>query len=806
MRCFLPSLALLVFTACGPAVPDLGGLSLPQGDPGLSVKKQDTSMLEFFMDGTGAYAPAATATVKARIEEQYGSFKFTEGTAAWKEAHRFTWKSVTSDKATGAFTDDADNAVVTVEASSSSPGVLALHFTSSDAAANRLSLSFKCAAGDHFLGFGAQADAIDHRGHTVPIWTSEPGIGKNLDNDDYPELWMLVGTRHASSWGLPEWLSSRGYVGVVETDRRSVFELCSKRDDAWRVEVWGTDITLWVFTGSGAEVPLTQAAKAVLGLPARPPPVAFAPWNDALFGSANVRAVAKELRDNKVPSSLIWTEDFRGGVDQPPAYRLVEDWDLDRTLYPDAEAVGAELQAQGIDWLAYFNTFIVEGNPVYDAALAGDHFVKDSTGAPYLFSGPTFKQTGLADLSDPATREWVKSYMRAVLDAGFTGWMADYGEWLPHDAVLKSGEDPMEAHNRYAREWAKLNQEVLAERTDGKQYVFFSRSGWFGSNAMSPVVWGGDQRTDFQPDDGLPTVLPLGINLGLAAVSTFGSDIAGYQSATNGIQTKELFFRWSEIGALSPVMRTHHGTNAHDGWRFDTDAETLAHYKRWATLHIQLFPYFDGNSAIAETSGIPLIRCLALEFPEDEPSWTLMDEYLLGHDILVAPVHEDGARSRTVHLPPGEWVTLDGQTRLTGPKDLTADAPLTEVPVYLRAGAIVPLLPPTVETLVPAEAPTVDLDDVKDQRVVWVVPGAAGSFTERDGTTYTLTQASGTAFKENGAELPACTSATQRGCVELNGKTATARLTGQGPLDFPGGTLSVSGHERTLDVEVLGLN
>ena len=807
---FSLALLALALAACT-QTPKRGGFQLPNTGGSLAVKLETpaTTYLESFMKGSGAYAPVAVRTADARIEEKYGAFKFTDGPGAWTEARRFTWDDVTADHARGSWRDAKDKPVVKVEVLSQLDGEVGLQLTAVDPNVNRLSLAFGCADSDHFIGFGAQADALDHKGHTVPIWTSEPGIGKQMENDDYPDLWFLVGTRHASSYGLPTWHSNRGYIGAVETDRRSVFELCSARSDAWRVEVWDNHATLWVFRSTVDNRAIGLAANRVLGFPVQPPDMTWAPWNDAIFGSAEVRRVAKELRDNDIPSSLIWTEDFRGGRDDGDAYRLIEDWDLDRTLYPDAEQVASELRAQGFGWLAYFNPFIVKGSKVWDEAQAGGHFVQDATGAPYLFTGPTFTDTGLADLTRPETRDWFKLHLGRALDVGFAGWMADFGEWLPHDAVLAGGVSPLDAHNLYPRYWAQLNEELLASRqADAVARLFFMRSGWFQSNEHVPVVWLGDQRTSFQPDDGLPTVVPLELGLGLAAVSTVGSDIGGYQSATNPPATKELFFRWTTLGALSPVMRTHHGTNPRQQWRFDSDAETLAHYKRWARFHMQLYPYLQASAAEAEATGMPIVRALPLHFPREDRSWTIADEYLLGGALLVAPVMTEGATSRSVYLPKADWVGLGptGNDVLYpgGDYDVSVNAPVGEIPLFVRAGAVIPRLPASVMTVL--DAGDADLKHHKDERSLLLVTGGSGGFMERDGTTYGVVTLPGVSsdIQEDGVTLPDCASATARGCVDRAGPRVVVRMKGTTSLSVAGTDLSIdSPTAKTIDVEVV---
>ncbi|MGC4116523.1 MAG: glycoside hydrolase family 31 protein [Myxococcales bacterium] len=576
---------------------------------------------------------------------------------------------------------------------------------------------------------------------------------------------------------------------------------------AWRPGATSSGSRL--YAGGTPAQALERATAGVLRRPPQPPPMAFAPWNDAIFGPDEVRKIAALLRDNAIPSSAIWTEDFRGGSWEMTGYRLREEWDLDPTLYPDATTLASELHSQGFAWHAYFNSFINQDTRVYAEALKDGHLVKKASGSgsePYLFQGILFKPSGLADLSRPATREWIKGYLRKALDVGFDGWMTDFGEWLPYDAVLDSGEDPLAAHNRYSAEWSRLSHEVLEERkADGRQRVFFARSGWLGSTEFTPIYWAGDQRTDFQKDDGLPTVVPICLGLGLAGVSTCAHDIGGYQSGTNPPATKELFFRWTTLGALSPVMRTHHGTDPKNQWWFGQDAETLAHYKRWAQLHIRLFPYLDGGASIAEATGLPLMRALPLAFPEDGDGWDEMEEYLLGPALLVAPVVEQGASSRLVHFPPGKWLPLSGGPAISGPADQSVDAPMTEIPVFARAGSLVPMLVEGVQTLLPAQPPIVDLAAVEGRRVLLVFAGAEGSFTERDGTSYRLelTTSFADGFREAGSALPACTRADQRGCIEpATAEGTLVRFTGQGPLEFDAYRLTVTGTSRTIDAIV----
>ena len=164
---------------------------------------------------------------------------------------------------------------------------------------------------------------------------------------------------------------------------------------------------------------------------------------------------------------------------------------------------------------------------------------------------------------------------------------------------------------------------------------------------------------------------------------------------------------------------------------------------------------------------------------------------------------EEGAIARSVYLPAGEWVSWDGVTRASGPVDVVVAAGLGELPIFLRRGTCIPRLPVRVETLIDAAPPTVDLNDVKDERSLFLVPGGASDFVERDGTRYTVIVGEATGFLEGGVAMADCVSATERGCVDRSGLNPVARMTGPGPLEFPGGVLGITAPlPRKYDVEV----
>ena len=688
---------LLVAAACGdntppPVVVSAGGITATIASSPAQITLSN-GMLTW---QTAPHAFAQIAALDVTVSTQVGSFKFVEPTPPdkWRTIDHLGHVTTTTQGATfDLYIGDAKVGTGTLTLGDHAR--VQLHTDDGE----RIALSSALDDTEHLVGLGGMSFSVDHRGETVPLWVQEDGIGKDdFADDDYSGVWFLSGRRHSTHTPMPMMLSSRGYALVVDTNTRAVFDL----EGPARYEVWQPDLDLQVFVPGEPRAALGQMIDWV-GKPDHPSPTVFEPWVDAIFGSANVRAVAQALRANGVPSSVIWTEDWRGGVDGALGYALLENWRVDRTLYPDFEQLASDLHAQGFSFLVYNNTFIDSSADIYAEATSAGYGIHDATGATYTFTGVKFNPATLLDLTNPAAVTWAKSVMGESLAMGADGWMADFGEWEPTDAVLASGEDALAVHNRYTVDWARFNHDLLAGRG-----TYFMRSAWLHSQPLVQVMWLGDQQTDFSEGDGFPSVIPIALGLGLTGFPYVGSDIAGYMSQGTTPTDEELFYRWTTFGALSPVMRTHHGRSAQQNFQWQHDAQSIAHFRRWARLHQQLAPYLEGEATVFEQTGLPLFRMIGLEFPDDF-GWTTTDEYLLGDRILVAPVITQGALDRMVTLPAGNWLPLLGGAAVSGTVD--AQVPLTEIPAFVPEGSLLVLYPDGVTS--------------GDDREAWLYPGTA---------------------------------------------------------------------------------
>ena len=375
-----------------------------------------------------------------------------------------------------------------------------------------------------------------------------------------------------------------------------------------------------------------------------------------------------------------------------------------------------DFHAAGLAVTTYFNPMICTGyEPRYAQAAARGALNTDAAGAPYTYryTGSTVFAVSQFDFTAPAGRGLYRRLLGEATAAGYDGWMEDFGEYTPLDARARAGPTGSALHNRYPRDY-HCAAYAFARRA-ARPLVRFQRSGWTGAARCAQVVWGGDPTTGWG-FDGLRSALYQGLTMGLSGVSRWGSDIGGYFSFNDNRLTPELLIRWIQLGAVSGVMRTEaNGLAVPAKPRPQiSDPEVLPQWRRWAKLRTQLYPYLAAADARYRRTGMPLMRQLGLVYPDDRRALARDDELLFGPDLLAAPVLGEGERSRSLYLPRGEWIDLWRSARydersgglelgrarlLRGGRAVRLPAPLSELPLLARAGALLPLLPPDVGTL-----------------------------------------------------------------------------------------------------------
>jgi len=591
-------------------------------------------------------------------------------------------------------------------------------FDSGDAVMNRVSMSFVLQNGDHFYGTGERFVDADQRGQYRYVWTEDRfGSEDSTTTESSPPT-----PKQAEETYIPiPWILDPAGFGVLQhTTFRTVYHLGDEVSNAYRVEEWEPKIDFTVFVDSDPK----NLVKALTNVTGRAPDIAD--WILAPRRRADIPVDDEitRLRNAHIPTTMIDTalHYLPSGIGST-----------------DAPSVTADIHARGFKAIAYFCSFIdVNYHPVYDEAVANGYLVKQQDGTPYVVFNIPLNE-GIVDFTNPAAVTWYQGLLQQALNDGWDGWMYDFGEYVPQDAVMFNGMTGFEAHNLYPVLYQKAAHDLL-EQLMPKNYLFFVRSGGAGTSGNVPMVWGGDQDTDFNEGRGLPAGLTAALNLGLSGVPFWGSDISGYDYLYNPPPDKELYLRWTELGALSVDM---HDENEGVGnepvsarWQIWDDQESQDVYQAMAQLHTQLIPYLRIAVNEARATGLPVMRHLILYYPNDPNVTDMTDEYLLGDSLLVAPIVARGATARSVYLPEAEYYDFFAGTRVTGGGTITANATLDQIPVYARVGGIIPMYSPDVETLVPATdgSGVISLADRSDVLYVEIFSGGQTSATLDDGT------------------------------------------------------------------------
>ena len=520
--------------------------------------------------------------------------------------------------------------------------------------------------GEHFYGLGERFRGPDLRGQVLEGWTQ--------DREVHPE-------RPGSYVATPFLLSSRGYAILLDSDARSTFDIAATDPGCVLVEVDEPRARVTVIEGPDPRQVLQRHAD-IVGHPPLPPPWAFGVWKNLIGGDAQVEHDLDRLTSEGIPVDAVWIYD---ALD--PASGFGWRWQIYGPVppgnYSELPALIGRLHARGIKVLGYLNPFVYEGTAAFDDAADHGYLVRDARGDPAVFA---WKHHAYVDFTNPAATGWWKARIRAgLVVAGFDGAMLDFGEDAPVDGVYADGAPGAIVHNRYPVLYAQAAKEAAEEVKPGAT-VFFARSGYTGSEQYVTGGFTGDQERSWDVLRGLPSVIPALLSAGISGRPYWGPDIAGFIDGPPLSDEKELWMRWLELGALTPTMRDMLGAQRApvDVW---TDRDTAGMFAVYARLHASLEPYLARQAVVAHETGLPLVRPVFLDYPAETAAYGVDDEYLLGTDILVAPVVRPATSHRTVYFPAGWWRDAWSGAIVHGAVALWVAAPINRIPIYERVGS-----------------------------------------------------------------------------------------------------------------------
>jgi alpha-glucosidase len=598
-------------------------------------------------------------------------------------------------------TTDAD-VTLEVRARPEADGIISISVKpSSTGGVEALGVAFEAQSDERFTGFGERSNAVDQGGGVLEHYVGE-GPYAAEDYDLVLQVLPPWGVRRlpdATYFPIPWLLSSRGYGVLIDNDALSYHRLGTDSADAWSLEVEDVELRFRVFAGPTPAQALGRFSAAVGRQPKDYAPWFFGPW---MQSDNNARI--DELRAADVPTSVTATYlhylpcGDQQGREQEQIARVME------------------LNAKGTAVHTYFNPMIcADYQPAFEQAEEQNALIQHGAGETYTYMYYTseFFTVSQFDFAAPSGVAAYKALTDEALSHGYEGWMEDFGEYTPLDAFSADGATGTSFHNRYARDYHCGVSEATADA--GKPLARFVRSGWTGSAACSPIVWGGDPSTDFG-FDGLESAIYQALSMGTSGVGIWGSDIGGFFALQARALSAELFDRWIAFGGFSVVMRSQKDGIAlppkprPQPW----DAAHLPIWRRYAKLHTQLYPYLQAAAEEYYATGMPVMRHHILTHPGDAAAVARDDQYMFGPHLLVAPVYMAGALEREIYLPAGTWidwwrsvayVEADGSFDLgavqahAGGKPLTVPAPIEEIPLMVEAGAVLVMLAPDVFTL-----------------------------------------------------------------------------------------------------------
>jgi alpha-D-xyloside xylohydrolase len=582
-------------------------------------------------------------------------------------------------------------------------------------------------AGSYF-GLGERFDVLDHA-HTVV---------RNLSTDN-------GGVKGTSSYKpIPFFMSTTGYGLWLDTTGDATFDMNgSDRDD---IVVDAATAKLRIVLFEGPEFPgILEKFTALEGRAILPPYWAFAPWKARDFhqNDAQVKEDVDKTRALGLPASVIL-------IDSPWS-TTYNDYKFNPKQFIDAPGMVKYIHDQGFKLVLWHTSWInSKSNPPGEAGFEGKIdplaenyaeaaekglFVKKADGTPYV--GKWWKGEGsLIDFTNPRAKSWWQDQVRQAITAGADGFKDDDAEGnFLGDVRFADGTDLRLMRNRYAVLYNNAMEELIQKDLKGNG-VLFARSVTVGANGIG-FLWGGDNEASFSPLNGLPTVVTAGLGAGMSGMPLWTADLGGYEG-TASTPDPLLLMRWTEYAAFSPAMEVMSSKNI-GPWDFDATTgghQALDVYRKFAVLHMSLFPYRYAAAQEAAKTGMPIMRALVLQYQDDAQARVAKDEYLFGPDMLVAPVVNEGTQ-RPVYFPAGDWVNYWTGAQISGGKMLAVDVPVDTIPVYVRAGAVIAKIPEDVMTLVPqSESGNTTVKSLDDRRVYEVYPGSSGeTITDFEGRT-----------------------------------------------------------------------
>ena len=487
--------------------------------------------------------------------------------------------------------------------------------------------------GEMIYGFGERFTNFVKNGQTVDIWNEDGGTG----------------TEQAYK-NVPFYMSNRGYGVFVNTPQKVSFEVGSEKVQRVQFSVPDEVMEYYVIAGDTLKDVLENYTD-LTGKPTLPPAWSFGLWLSTSFltdyDEETVNHFVDGMIERDIPLEVfhfdcLWMEEYEW-----------MNFTWNKETFPEPESMLKRLKEKGLKISVWINPYIGQKSSLFDEAMENGYFIKRPNGDVWQWD-KWQAGMGIVDFTNPKAVEWYKNHLIELMDMGVDSFKTDFGERIPVDAVYYDGSDPYRMHNYYAQLYNQIVFELIEEHLGKNKAVLFARSATAGGQKY-PVHWGGDNTSDYPS---MAESLRAGLSFGMSGFGFWSHDIGGFEEGC----TPDLYKRWTQFGLLSSHSRYHGSKEYKVPWVYDEEAVEVT--RKFTKLKLSLMPYLMEQAQKA-TKGIPMMRSIILEFPEDRTAHTLDLQYMLGENLLVAPIFNDKGVV-DYYVPEGTWTNYLTNEKIEG--------------------------------------------------------------------------------------------------------------------------------------------
>jgi alpha-D-xyloside xylohydrolase len=519
-----------------------------------------------------------------------------------------------------------------------------------------INIQLNLAVGELIYGLGEHFTPFVKNGQVIDIWNEDGGTASEQAYKN-----------------IPFYMTNRGYGIFINHTGKVSLEIGTEVVDKVQISVPGEELEIFFIYGANPRE-IIKRYTDFLGKPGKVPDWSFGLWLSTSFTTnydeATVNSFLDGMAEREIPVSAFhfdcfWMKEFSWS-----------DFEWDSAVFPDPAGLIKRLHGKGYRVCVWTNPYIAQMSSLFSEAKEKGYLIKRPDGSVWQWD---LWQPGMAivDFTNPDACSWYQSKLQKLIDIGVDSFKTDFGERIPTDVIYSDGSDPVRMHNYYPYLYNKTVFELL-ERKPNKETVVFARSATAGCQKF-PIHWGGDNESTFESMAG---TLRGGLSMALSGFGYWSHDIGGFEGTPN----PDVFKRWVAFGLLSSHSRLHGSASYRVPWLIDDEASVVT--KFFTDLKISLMPYILKMSELVHTQGVPMMRPMMMEFPEDPNCLYLDRQYMLGDSLLVAPIfNSDGVAD--FYLPEGRWISLITGESVTGGTWRSEKHGYTSLPLYVRESSLI---------------------------------------------------------------------------------------------------------------------